>query len=288
VRVPDANLDELLERGYTVVPGFVTGDALREAQDALWLHFPRPEAYFADPGAFPELGGSQFAGLHHGIARSWALNRLAVNPDLVDLAERALGSTDLNLYKVEVWAKYEGATDYDQPHHRDYANHSIVVPKAADPVQQITTFTLLSDVTDQDGPTRLVPIEHGAPIPYVPYALRRGEATDHEVSITGPAGTLFAYRTDVLHRGSQITGAGHARFALLADFQRWGPRWQGRISWPHHALSKEWVELMERCTPRQRALFGFPAPGDDYWDEQTLRDVQARYPNMEMTPYAPS
>lgn len=33
------------------------------------------------------------------------------------------------------------------------------------------------------------------------------------------------------------------------------------------------------------ALFGFPAPGEEYWDTQTLRDVGKRYPHMDMTPY---
>lgn len=39
------------------------------------------------------------------------------------------------------------------------------------------------------------------------------------------------------------------------------------------------------ATPRQRARFGFPDPGDVYWDEQTLADVATRYPGMDMTPY---
>ena len=26
-------------------------------------------------------------------------------------------------------------------------------------------------------------------------------------------------------------------------------------------------------------------PGDDYWNEQTLADVAARYPGIDMTPY---
>ena len=30
---------------------------------------------------------------------------------------------------------------------------------------------------------------------------------------------------------------------------------------------------MPQCTVRERDLFGFPRPGDDYWNEQTLADV---------------
>ena len=33
-----------------------------------------------------------------------------------------------------------------------------------------------------------------------------------------------------------------------------------------------------------RSLYAAPA-GDAYWNEQTLTDVAARYPGMDMTPY---
>ena len=32
-------------------------------------------------------------------------------------------------------------------------------------------------------------------------------------------------------------------------------------------------------------MFGFPAPGDPYWDEQTLADTQTRYPRADLAPY---
>ena len=36
---------------------------------------------------------------------------------------------------------------------------------------------------------------------------------------------------------------------------------------------------------RQRDLFGFPPVGSEYWNAQTLRDVQTRYPEMDLAPY---
>jgi hypothetical protein len=288
MHVPDANVAELHERGFTSVEGFLEPEELRAAQDGLWLIFPRPEEYFGYPAVFPTFSGSQFAGLRLGPFKSWAVNRLTFHPDLVDFAARVLGSDDLHLYKTELWAKYAGAIDYDQPHHRDFANHSLVVPKRADPVRQLTTFTLLSDVTLADGPTRVVPLDCGKDVPYWPHQVGMGDLHEHEVAITGAAGTLFAYRTDILHRGSQMTGERASRFAVLADYQQWGQRWNGKVAWPNQAFSPYWPEVMERATPRERCLFGFPAPGDDYWDAQTLDDVQARYPNMDMAPYRAS
>jgi len=299
VKVPDRNLRELRERGFTVVEGFLGRDELTAAQAALWLHYPRPEEYFADPSAHQEYAQSQFAGDLHAPWQSWDLNRLAFHPGLVDLAERFLGSADIHLYNAFLWAKYSGAVDYEQPLHRDFVNHSLVVPNHRDPGRQMESFILLSDVDDQDGPTKVVPLQASPSHPYWPHGkldgfedfaggtgIERGGFADVEVSVTGPAGTLFTYRTDVLHRGSQMTGYQRARFVLGIDYEVWGPRWTGRTGWPDHSLSPHWTEMMERATPRERELFGFPAIDDPYWNEQTLIDVQGRYPRMDMTPYS--
>jgi hypothetical protein len=72
---------------------------------------------------------------------------------------------------------------------------------------------------------------------------------------------------------------------MLANYDVWGPRWTGRVGWATHSLNPDWGELIERATPRERSVFGFPAPGDPYWDEQTLADTQARYPRADLTPY---
>jgi hypothetical protein len=42
VKVPDRNLHELREQGFTIVEGFLAPDELNAAQEALWLHYPRP------------------------------------------------------------------------------------------------------------------------------------------------------------------------------------------------------------------------------------------------------
>ena len=36
---------------------------------------------------------------------------------------------------------------------------------------------------------------------------------------------------------------------------------------------------------RYEDVVGFPAPGDPYWNAQTIADVGTRYPNMDMAPY---
>ena len=180
---------------------------------------------------------------------------------------------------------------------RDFGNHSLVVPKRHGPPTQMQSWILLSDVSEEDGPTKVVQLSVGESVPYWPSTLD-GSANDYvtnylpagvfaeeEVSVTGPAGTLFSFRPDILHRGSRISGERSARFALLADYDMWEPRWTGRVAWATQALRPAWGELIARASPRERLLFGFPAPGDPYWDDQTLSDTQARYPGADLTPY---
>ena len=297
MRVPDRHVAELRERGFLVFEGFLGPDELAAAQRALWLHYPQPEEYFANPGAHTWLATSQWDGLITLPWRSWDLNRLAFHPDLLDLAERFLGSADLRLYDAELWAKYAGSVDYEQAHHRDLGNHTLVVPKRSDPATQMTSWILLSDVGEEDGPTKVVPLSAGEGVPYWPDTLD-GSANDYvtnylppgafageEISVTGSAGTLFSFRTDILHRASRMTAVRSARFTLLAHYDVWAPRWTGRAAWPTGSLSPQWGEIIERATPRERSVFGFPAPGDPYWDEQTLADTQARYPRADLSPY---
>ena len=148
----------------------------------------------------------------------------------------------------------------------------------------MTTFIFLSDVTAADGPTRIVPYEDGKDVAYTPLYLPFGTLADAEVPCTGPAGTLLVYRTDILHRGSEITGPGRSRFSILADFQVRGTTWGGKMAWPKQSPER-WARFLPQCTVRQRDLFGFPRPGDRYWCEETLLGVAARYPGIDLGPY---
>ena len=285
MRVPEAKLAEVWDRGFAVVEGFLDRDTLGAAQAALWDIYPRPEAYFADPSAYPRFARSQFSGLRFFPYANAALDSLPVYPDLLEAAERFLSSSDIEIYKIELWAKYAGAVNYDQRHHRDFGNHTLVVPRRDGVHTQMTTFILLSDVTELDGPTKLVPLEHTRDLPLHPRQLEMGEFFDKEVAATAPAGSLMIYKTDVMHRGSDFGAPGRSRFAMLVDFTQRGWRWNGKMSWPDHAEKPGFVEAMIQMTPRQRDLFGWPPVGSDYWTPQTLRDVAARYPGMDMTPY---
>lgn len=285
MRVSDAALDEVREQGFTLVDGFLRGDELTDAQDAFTEVFPTHDAYFDDPDRYADLVAHQFGGNGKFPFGSWRLNRLAHHPDLVHAAERFCGTSELSLYKVEAWAKYSGGVDYDQLPHRDFGNHNLLVPRADRRWPQMTTFLLLSDVTEQNGPTMVVPRSVGDSFPLSTRRLTTNPFVADEVAVTGSAGTLLIYTTDVFHRGSSMTGESVSRFAFLADFMARDAPWLGRRSWPDTGNDPAWQDILGRATPRERELFGVPAPGHDYWNEQTITDVGVRYAGMDMAPY---
>lgn len=285
MRVPDAALDHLREEGYAVVPGFLSADELKLVHAGLWEEHVPPDEYFRDPSAHPQYTEGQFAGLKHFPYGSHDLNRLAFHPDVVDMAERFLGSTDLDLYQIDLWGKYSGAVDYEQAHHRDFGWVSIAVPRLDGWRPQISVFFLLSDVTEEDGPTKLVPASVTRDEPLIPLGKEPGAYSDEEISITGPAGTLFVFRTDVFHRGTSLKGERRSRFVMIAGYQQRGLPWAGPSKWPEMGHLAQFREVLELATPRERELFGFPSVGHEYWNEQTLADIQLRYPKMDMTPY---
>ena len=285
MHIDDDVLDAVRTNGYAVMEGFLTADELAAARAGLFEEFPTPDDYFAEPDQYRHLVKHQFAGLRLGPFGSWPLTRLAFHPDLVDAAERFCGTPDLELYKIELWGKYSGAVDYDQAHHRDYGNHSLVVPRSDQRWPQLTTFILLSDVTTADGPTKVIPRQIGDRTSLVPHNLLPGELREDEVAITGPAGSIFLYTTDVIHRGSAMTGTNRSRFVLLADYAERGNPWMGKMSWPSLANRPAFTTLMVNSTPRERDLFGFPPAGHEYWNEQTLVDVAARWPGIDLAAY---
>ena len=128
---------------------------------------------------------------------------------------------------------------------------------------QMTTFLLLSDVSELDGPTKLAPIDKTRDRPISQLRTRFGDLFDIEEAAVGPAGSLMIYRTDVFHRGSAFTAPGRSRFAMLVDFQERGWPWTGKMAWPNSGNHPGLADALTRMTPRQRDLFGWPPIGSD-------------------------
>jgi hypothetical protein len=101
-----------------------------------------------------------------------------------------------------------------------------------------------------------------------------------------PAGSVLIYDMRTFHRGSAMRAAEGVRMSQFTAFHTTGPDWLGSTSFQGAGGSPEMDDLITHASPRERELIGFPAPGDPYWDEETTAGVAARYPGMDMSPYA--
>jgi hypothetical protein len=300
--------------GFVVLPGYLPDEVLRPAVAELDLMFPSAQGFHdeSDPRRERYLD-DEFAGIDTFPFASAQISLLAVHDHLIQLAQTLLQGSDLRIYSAEAWAKYAGAADYDQDLHRDYLNHTVVVPSDAPDYQQLEMFIFLVDVPEDLGPPHLVSKTHTANIAAKPnWLLRRSnrdshrESTDpantvdptdgfvaashphlyeHEVSAAGPAGTVVAFEQGTFHRGTGLTRPRGARYTMHVNYRRAEAEWGNRHAWADRSHEPAWYRFVEYASPRQLELFGFPPPGHPYWTAHTLAGVALRYPGLDLSPW---
>jgi hypothetical protein len=221
--------------------------------------------------------------------RSRSLNKLALHPVLIDLAEELLGTDDVRLYMALITVKYaHQSSGFNQLLHTDYPNHMLVVPRSDVGYRQLETFLYLTDVTSENGATRMVSLEKTEKIPVETHTLNLtdyADLYDEPGEAIGPAGSVVCYRPDVYHRSSDWDEPGRRRIMMHVSFKAAGAEWGGYQAWPFKGLSPEWHNFMQNANPRELALLGFPKPGHPYWTQETLDGVGARYPGLDMQPW---
>jgi hypothetical protein len=113
----------------------------------------------------------------------------------------------------------------------------------------------------------------------------RPDLYDAEVPAAGPAGTVVAWAPETFRRGTALTLPRGARYTIHLVCRPARAEWGQRMSWVIRSHEPAWYRFMDRATPRQLALFGFPPPGHPYWTEATLAGTTQRYPGLDITPW---
>jgi hypothetical protein len=283
---------DFADQGYALLPAFLSADELAPAQAELGLLFPTAEEYHDDVD--PERNARFRTGAFSGLdpfpypAVEWSL--LGLTPPVVRLAETLLGTDRIRLSEAHNWAKYTGASEYEQALHRDYGNHTVLVPTADERFGEVELFLYLFDVPADAGPTRVVSRTATNHLPSAQRQIhcdRAPELYDQEIAATGPAGTVLAYRNDTFHRGSAMTAARGARFLLKVSFRPVGPFWMDSLSLTSKADTPAWHAFVRRATPRMLELVGFPPPGDPFWTADTYAGLTRRYADADLAAFAP-
>ena len=309
-RASDAEVTTWRENGWVLLEGLIGTDEIDALTDDLAEIFPSAEELHADPDGvtdrwlghpvkpeevfvWPDEGPGFRPDQQRWMALfpypgSGALNRIVVHPSIVDVAERALGSSDIRLYQSGATAKYAGVTNYEQPMHID-RNHSWLPPGSEAPWWNLEGFLYLTDVTDDDNPTRLVAAPDTAHLWNAPYGVVMPNMDSGVYAAERPApgvrGSYLAYRSDTWHRGAPFGSGTGARMTLAIAFKRAGLDWIGYDSQQSRSTGLEWTAFVEGSTPRELELFGWPPPGHAVWTERLLEQTQQRYPALDLAPW---
>ncbi len=309
-RHSEQDAEHFRRHGWVLIDRLLSEPEIEAAQAGLFDLYPTPEAFHAggpDPRirAFREGADEtanrgddarfrplQFAGLKEFPFADQALNLLALHPAIIAVAEDLIGTRDVRLYQAETFAKYAGVTQYEQPFHVDYSNHVMLPPRSDGRYRQAQMFLYLSDVTEAHGPTRIVSRELTADVPLAsmrfdgPKAAERVAAWEAAATdAVGPRGSLLVYGADVVHRATQMTLPGGARFFFNLAYRPAGADWVGANPWPRKGIVRHMNALVERCSVRQLEALGFPPPGHDYWSPETLAGCAERYPGLDLAPW---
>ena len=286
-----AAADEWRRNGFVILPDYLSRPDLEAAQEDLTAVYPTPAEYNSDPlnDRNGKYTGDEFGGIIPFPFPTTALCNLSVHSKIVAFVETAFGTEDIRIYAAELWAKYTGAVNYEQEHHRDYLNHTPLAPSSDIRWRGLELFIWLSDVSEELGPTHLVPLPLTNEFPALPHVYLRDERPDlyeHEISGAGTAGTVVAYSTDTFHRGTDLIALKNARFSIHASYRHAENTWTSRHSWGDRSFDADWQPFVEQATLRQLLLFGFPPPGHPYWNDETIEGVATRYPGLDVRPWS--
>ena len=292
--ITDDEIRVLQEDGYLLATDLLSPEEVASCRRELRDHFPTCDELLAHPDRFATLGRAAFFP-YSGPT----LNRASTHPVLIDLVERVLGTGDVRIGDAVLQAKYgtlAGGGRDQTLHHDSWEGGSLIYPAEAGLFQRVFAIVYLTDVSEDLAPTYVVPRSVAGDLPLVTEDGLASYSRDAypwlyeaERPIEARAGSALITMGRTIHRGSAMRAEHGDRFALFASFHAAAATWQRSrtfVSLPGAPEGPAARQFMAESTPKQRQLFGFPAPGHAYWTDETIRGIAGIYPDMDLTPYA--
>lgn len=306
LRITDLHIAEFMRKGFVIVHDVLARDELRAMQAEADLYYPPYDEWVSksdDKISVP--GGRTFDPRVRAPFFGPTLMRNAYHPALMGAAARILGcqTEDVLLHQSNLSVKYSSdqkpcVTNHEQSLHSDIVSHDLAYPSPDPRYWQIEFIIYLDDVPgDEFGPTKAVSWELTKDIPLAPRqdlpmpepGGRFNHLYEQEEAAIVPAGSILIYSMRTFHRGTRIRVSGNRRRVHFVTFGpgRGDAAWigyEGQTLWQgiNHPAFKE---LLTAGTPQQRAVLGFPKVDSPYWNEETIRGVKGRFPEMDMGPY---
>lgn len=307
-----AQIESWRSEGAVLVDGVLPADLVDRLRSAAEAHFPEPGS--AETEAITDFGSAvnfptRVAGFNDTTLHPRLLGAVA------QLLGRE--PSGLRLSQSDLWPKYgrteQAAGQYDnqdQRIHVDYPNHTIAHPSPWDRPEAVEMILYLSDHAECGGSTAVVPrtgpddpayrwpIVDSPGIADLDYINDRAHAEayfagqrpaladwrqslyERERWTRFTPGTIVFYRHDTWHRGTPLT-PGSRRLVHNMTFRRAECEWISTLhvgwAWQAYRDDKYLERLIAEATLDQRAVLGFPQPGNEYWCDETIAAVEARH-----------
>jgi ectoine hydroxylase-related dioxygenase (phytanoyl-CoA dioxygenase family) len=288
VRITQQQVDSYRRHGYVIVPNFLGADELAAARAGMLQYFPTAEEFEATPQRYGMIHDDpEHLQVEFPFA-SDVLNDVSTHPELIAFVEHVLGTRDVLLSQAATWAKYAGTGDFDQGLHLDYQGNTLVVPRDDGDFRQVNMILYYTDVSPELGPTMVVSQEKTSDLPLWPTHRTKKKSPDlykHERPVLANAGDLLIFSMRTWHRASDMTAESGVRFTHHFVWRSAAHPFQGYHQWSSRGENPEMQSFIERASPRQREVLGFPPPGHWYWTQETIEAVGMRYPKMDLGPY---
>ena len=289
--IEQKHIDHYRQHGFAIIDNFLSPELLHEAREELKVCLPGWVEYCDDPTTEKPSDRTVPAGARYRFRFPFpgtALNYITLHPDLRQFAAEFVEHDDLYCEQSHLSVKHKDHPgDADQGMHCDYGNHTLAYPPRRPEYWQTAYLMYYTEVTINHAPTAVCSWEYyPEKIRWPPFYSReqRPEIYDNEVKVTVPAGSVLAYSMRTFHRGTPFLKDG-GRIGQFITYSPAAWKWLGIVGWSERAPSPEFRKWIEGASPQERTLLGFPEPGHDYWTEETIAGVSARYPKMDMAPY---
>ncbi len=322
--LPGDQIEAWRTRGFCLVSGVFETDLLQRLTDYATSRNPAPvDPAAAEVSDFGSAGQLNFPAQNRAFNEVTLHPRLLAA--ISELLGTPIPG--LRLTQSDLWPKYGRAEktagpldNTDQRIHIDYPNHNLAHPQVWDRPEAVELIVYLSDVAECGGATALVPRQGPddpayrwpivdspgiADLDYINdkelaeayFAEQRPELADWRKTLYQreqyaryrPGDVLF-YRHDTWHRGTPMT-PDTLRLVQNITYRRAEAEWISTLhvgwAWLAYRKNKFLEKLIVECSLDQRAVLGFPQPGSDYWCDETVAAVAARYGvfGMDMTHY---
>ena len=270
MRITNEHIETFLQQGVVIIPHFFTAEETRGARAAFDTIYPPYDEWVKRGKPGPNL--ERRSGHELFPWNDSRLNFLAAHPDVIDAAERLIGTREIRLCDADLSVRYAGDKS-DTGFHLDYANNTLgpYLPRDRSNVSFVIN---LAEITKGTAPTYVIP---------------DGKSDGEGIHMIVPEGSVCIYSSiSTRHTSTPFTAPTGYRANMWAIFSRkdrlWdGGRWftyKGGVPYP------QMTRFIVEASPRQLELLGFPPPGDPLWTDEFAAAMARRYPGFDASRYA--